>query len=203
MSRIGTQNWNKIVIRRVFSGVRVRNRAVLPRFLPELDVYAGFCDQKVAVKSPRFRIAEVMAFVAIAALNFTAIRAVWEYKPYDLLAIGALPTANVLVVGLLIAYRRRGSRPFLLGFEAFGAIALAVYIAGMSLFPKELGLPFIDLVVKPYVTTFGPILTTGYIVILYSLVAVILGLPQLALAVLGGLFSLRFWASERPDRTRC
>ncbi len=155
------------------------------------------------MKSPRFRIAEVMAFVAIAALNFAAIRAVWEYKPYDLLATGALPTANVLLVGLLIAIRRRASRPFLLGFEAFGATALAVYIAGMNLFRNELGSPLIDLVVKPYVKIFGPILTTGYIVILYFVVAVILGLPQLAFAVLGGLFSLRFWAAGRADRTRC
>lgn len=155
------------------------------------------------MKAPRFRIAEVMAFVAIAALNFAAIRAVWEHKPYDLLAIGALPTANVLVVGLLIAYRRRGSRPFLLGFEAFGAIALAVYIAGMSLFPEEFATPFFNLVVKPYVTAFGPTLTTGYIVVIYCLAAVIWGLPQLAFALLGGFLFRRFWASERPDRTRC
>jgi hypothetical protein len=33
----GTGNWNKIVIRRVFPGLRGRNRAVLPRSPPELD----------------------------------------------------------------------------------------------------------------------------------------------------------------------
>ena len=35
---IGIKNWNKIVIRRVFPGLRGRNRAVLPRFPPGLDV---------------------------------------------------------------------------------------------------------------------------------------------------------------------
>ena len=33
---------------------------------------------------------------------------------------GALPMANVLAVGLLIAQQRPGSRPFMLGFGAFG-----------------------------------------------------------------------------------
>ncbi len=38
MSSIGTENWNKMVIRRVFPGLRGRNQAVLPCFRPELDV---------------------------------------------------------------------------------------------------------------------------------------------------------------------
>ena len=38
-SSIATENWNKIVIRRVFPGLRGRNQPGLPRFPPELDVY--------------------------------------------------------------------------------------------------------------------------------------------------------------------
>jgi len=34
----GTENWNRIVIRRVFLGLGGRNRPVSTRFLPELDV---------------------------------------------------------------------------------------------------------------------------------------------------------------------
>ena len=45
--------------------------------------------------------------------------------------------ANVLVVGMLVAQRRPGSRPFLLGFEAFGAMALALYIALADSLPRE------------------------------------------------------------------
>ena len=61
----------------------------------------------------RFRIARVMVFVALAALNFTAIRAVSDYADPrgTLLGVGALPMANVLAVGPLIGYRSRRSRP--------------------------------------------------------------------------------------------
>lgn len=97
-----------------------------------------------AVKAPRFRIAWVMVAVAIAALDFTAIRALLgpytnslEYQKTMLLLLGALPMANVLAVGMLIGQRRPASRPFLLGFEAFGAMALALSIALASCFPEE------------------------------------------------------------------
>ncbi len=36
-----TGNWNKIVIRRVFPGLRGRTQAALPRFPPELEASAG------------------------------------------------------------------------------------------------------------------------------------------------------------------
>src|SRR4051794_21903333 len=77
---------------------------------------------------PRFRIAWGMVAVAIAALDFAAIRASLEFREAVLLVLGALPMANVLAVGILIARQRPGSRPFLLGFEAFGAMALALFI---------------------------------------------------------------------------
>jgi hypothetical protein len=38
VSSIGTENWSRFVIRRVFPGLRGWNRAVLPRISPELDV---------------------------------------------------------------------------------------------------------------------------------------------------------------------
>jgi hypothetical protein len=79
-----------------------------------------------------------MVFVAIAALNCGVIRACYydllTYKPgnanrLEFLALGALPMANVLAVGIVIGYRRRECRPFLLGFEACGAAALVLYLA--------------------------------------------------------------------------
>jgi hypothetical protein len=90
------------------------------------------------MKAPRFRIAWVMVAVAIAATNFAAIRAFVEYVSVlgEVLLFGALPMANVLVVGFLIGLRHSGRRPFLLGFELFGAIALAFYIA-LSCFPAS------------------------------------------------------------------
>ena len=85
------------------------------------------------MKIPRFRLAWLIAFVAIAALNFGAMRALLGFNSVTarLLLVGALPMVNVLVVGILIAQRQPGSRTFLLGFVALGAMALAFYV-GLS-----------------------------------------------------------------------
>jgi hypothetical protein len=92
------------------------------------------------VKVPRFRIASIMVVVAIAALNLVAIRALFGFRSLmgELLTVGALPMANVLAVGLLIGHWRPGNRPFLLGFVAFGAMALATYVAMATCFPREI-----------------------------------------------------------------
>src|SRR3954447_665511 len=69
-----------------------------------------------------------MVAVAIAALDFAAIRAFLNFPEVGLLVLGALPMANVLAVGILVGQQRPGSRPFLLGFEAFGGMALAFFV---------------------------------------------------------------------------
>ena len=111
------------------------------------------------MKLPRFRVAWAMIFVAIAALNFGVIRIWSDFKRVDIynetstwilnrsdyhnmlvddaLVTGALPMANVVVVGLLTGLRRRRSRPFLSGFEVFGAMALALYVAGAIFFTEK------------------------------------------------------------------
>ena len=80
----------------------------------------------------------MMVFVAVAALDFAAIRALVSSNSLvaGLLLVGALPMANVLAVGLLVAQRWPRSRPFLLGFEVFGAMGLTLYVA-MSCCPNE------------------------------------------------------------------
>jgi hypothetical protein len=68
-----------------------------------------------------------MAVIAIAALNLGAIRAVTDHlgPVSSLLAGGALPMANVMALGLVVGCVHRRSRPFLVGFEVLGALALA------------------------------------------------------------------------------
>jgi hypothetical protein len=83
-----------------------------------------FSAQEVAVRLPRFRIAWMMFLVAIAGIDFAGIRPLLDDNGQAdtvrvLLSLGALPVANVLVAGMLIARKRPGSRPFLLGFEVF------------------------------------------------------------------------------------
>jgi hypothetical protein len=148
------------------------------------------------VKAPRFRIAWGMVAVAIAALDFAAIRASLDIREAVLLVLGALPMANVLAVGILIAQQRPGSRPFLLGFEAFGAMALALFITA-----AVASLPFDEYMVIAYYLApvlrliqksirqdqplvFVPIVLFAYVVML--------GWPQVVFALIGGFLSRRF-----------
>jgi hypothetical protein len=83
------------------------------------------------VRLARFRIAWLMAATALVAVNFAAIQAILESHSVagEMLLFGAVPMANVLVIGLLVGRWRPGSRPYVLGFEAFGATALVAYVA--------------------------------------------------------------------------
>jgi hypothetical protein len=153
------------------------------------------------VKVPRFRIAWVMVFVAFAALNFTAMRVVLNQSgtTSELLAVGALPMAIILAVIILIGGRNLGSRPFLLGFEVFGVMALAIYVALVGFSPQKTVIPYLELLVQPLRRTIGHSRPVVLFAALFPLSVVMLGLPQIAFAVLGGLLSLRFWASKQPD----
>src|SRR4051794_25433481 len=97
---------------------------------------------------PRVRKAVLMAVVAIAALDFAAIGAwVYDNSPGwadDILVVGALPMANILAVGFLVVLQRR-SRGFLLGFEAFGAAALALFALDY-LFGSPITSPYLNLI---------------------------------------------------------
>ena len=153
------------------------------------------------MKVPRFRIAWVMVAVAITALDFTAIRAVLSGpSPWgEELLIGALPMLNVLAVGLLIGQQRPGSLPFLLGFELLGAIALASYVALARLFPGPRGpvYSYVSILLDPIVANIGRERPFVFIPIASSVVVVMLGLPQLAFALIGGFLSRRYKISVR------
>jgi hypothetical protein len=151
------------------------------------------------VKMPRFRIAWVMVFVAIAALNFTAIRMASDriIPSSELLGLGALPMANVLAVGLLIGQRRRSSRPFLLGFEVFGAVALALYVDLAGFSPHRV-IDYLELLLDPIRRTIGLDRTVALIATIYPVGLVMLGLPQLAFALVGGFLSRRFKVTITP-----
>jgi hypothetical protein len=154
-----------------------------------------------------------MAFVAFTALNFGAIRvmsdfqtaiytaktmdefekAVRIHRVIDALKFGAIPMANVLAAGFLIGYlrRARGNRRFLWGFEVFGTIALALYIAIACHYADSL-LTFCLTLLGPLVKRTGPYMTTMQIVIAYSAWIVMHVLPQLLIAVIGGFLTRNF-----------
>jgi len=150
-----------------------------------------------------------MVFVALAALNFAAIRVltdfenriyhaqtIEEYRTFErmskmcvALKFGALPMANILAVGLLIGYRRRGSRRFVWGFEAFGVTALALFIAGASFFFAESVGPYLNLAIEPLVKAHGAVVTNVELWCFQAILGVMLVLPQVAIALIGGLFT--------------
>jgi hypothetical protein len=150
-----------------------------------------------------------MVFVAIAALNFGAIRAWYGLENgtnnnlLDVLCLGALPMLNILGVGILIGLRHRGSRPFLLGFEVCGAVALALYVALAILFTDSLVRPYLFLVLNPLRRAIRQTGPSVIIPILYITIAVVwLSLPQLVFGLVGGLLARTFRVAGGPDQTR-
>jgi hypothetical protein len=145
------------------------------------------------VKGPRFRIASVMALIAIAAFDFTVIRRLVDYRTPtgDLLLVGAMPMANVLAVGMLIVQRRPGWRPFLLGFEAFGVVVLASFVF-LANFRHRVLWTHVGPLANNLASTFaryGPFICIS---IINSATTVILVLPQVAFAVIGGFVCRKF-----------
>jgi hypothetical protein len=135
-----------------------------------------------------------MVAVALAALDFGVIRALapsWDGLG-GFLILGALPMLNVLLFGLLIAGQRPTSRPFFLGFEVFGAAALALYVVLLSGFLEEVLIPYLslfdNLLDKPLVG-YGPIV---FVLVGNSVIVLALSLPQIALALLVGFLARRY-----------
>jgi hypothetical protein len=153
------------------------------------------------VRVPRFRIAWVMVAIAIFAIDFAAIRALVDASPEvgEELLFGALPMANVLVAGMLIGRQRPHSRPFLVGFELFGAIALVTYIALALLFPGPSGpiRPYVAIVLDPIQAVLGQPFSPLSLLIIWTVIVVMLGWPQVAFALIGGLLSNRYKVTRR------
>jgi hypothetical protein len=150
------------------------------------------------MKVLRFRIAWLMVAVAVAALDFGAIRAMLNFREGISLILGALPMMNVLVICMLIGRRRPENRPFLFGFEAFGVLALAIYVALWSFLPDEALRPYIELFIVPLERLIGRGRPLVFIPITCFVGVVILGWPQVAFALIGGSLSRRFKISFTP-----
>jgi hypothetical protein len=99
---------------------------------------------------------------------------------------------------MLIARKHPLSRPFLLGFEVFGVLALALYTvavtwSGSGGGPLDTYLsPLVAL--RPAIRPYGP-LAAGAIELFVAFVMLV-G-PQLVFAVIGGLLSRRFTVRAR------
>ena len=159
------------------------------------------------MKVPRFRISWIMVFIALAALNFTVLRAAFDdpSPASELLALGTMPMATVLTIGLIIGPQwRPGCRPFILGFESFGALALAVYIVLAIWFGEETVGPFASLFIEPFANIIGRDSEMIFVPIACSIGVVVLGLPQVAFALIGGVLSRKYQITitKRPAQLR-
>src|SRR5262249_12857513 len=138
-----------------------------------------------------------MAIIAIVAINLGAMR-IWSAFAGPAagggvsrltnqgLVLGALPMANLLAVGFLVGSRHFASRPLLLGFEFYGAMALGLYVAVATLFTKELLFPYVHSVILPLGKPAGQPFSPAQLLLHMSYAATMLGLPQLAVALIGG-----------------
>lgn len=76
-----------------------------------------------------------MIVVAVIALNFACLRALSAYHPILPVAVALMVFA--LQVGVLGLYHfKDGRRPFLMGFVAFGTIAMATVLWGLIFAPS-------------------------------------------------------------------
>jgi hypothetical protein len=160
------------------------------------------------MKPPRFQIAWLMVAVAVAAINFGAIRAMLAPgmgSAGTSLVVGAWPMLNILIIGLLVAHQRPRNRPFLLGFEAFGTMALAFYVLLVISSHDEVVMPYARLALDPINATIGGLPPLVLFSVRMSAGLVLLVGPQLAVALIGGVLSRSFPGTVRifspPDRT--
>jgi hypothetical protein len=160
------------------------------------------------MKEPRFRIAWLMAAVAIAALDFAAIRAVTDYPggPSVMLCMVALPMANVLAIVFLIGQRHHECRRLVLGFEAFGAAALA-YLIMAVLSGEDWVWSYVALILEPTRTLVRPTgagkWSTVRLFVGRSFLSIWATLPQLTFALIGGYLLQSFGTAERRDQSVC
>ena len=144
------------------------------------------------MKSPRFRIAWVMVFVAIVGLNCWAIGAVSDYRSprADDALLGGLPMANIQMIVPLLSYRYRGGRRFLWGFEVFGTAAVTLKAALTILYGPgpSFWISYERLVIDPLIRGWGAFgsMTDPQWLIAGIIISLWVTLPQLTFALIGG-----------------
>jgi hypothetical protein len=138
-----------------------------------------------------------MVAVAIIAVDFAVLRGLHGLGPADdpvLWFLGAVPMANMLVIGPLLARPWPRNRPFLLGFEIFGVVALSAFVLLMTLFPSPNGpiFRYLDLALHALERIIGQEPTHVHPLITLLADGYLLSIPQLVFALIGGFLSQWF-----------
>ncbi len=167
------------------------------------------------MKLPRISIAWVMEIVILVAVDLAAFRAAFRaangttsLPPIGtligvLVVYGAMPMASILVFGIptLIKMFRRNdkSRPFLMGFEAAGWEIVLTYTVASVLSPFWVA-GNLELLAGEVVQLIPASMRESIVVVM--LLMLLIMLPQLAVALMGGWFNWKFKISITVERRR-
>lgn len=146
------------------------------------------------MRMPRLSIAKLMIIVLAIAMNCALVRQIYGLKQIDtdeeyrdfIEASGVLIAANILIVNFYrLASRGADRRPFLIGFEVAGTAALIAFVAWNRMQPRQAQgviIPAIQ-VASDFIAEYlaGPLL-----------IGMVVGLPLLLIASVGGLFARLF-----------
>ena len=158
------------------------------------------------MKRPSFSIAEMMAIVAVVALDCLAIGLGRSPQSGLYLILGGLPLQCALVIGLFVMIRRRRRiekpLPFLFGFEVIGWTSHLIYVAACVLAATSIA-SYMDNVFDILDRVLGPnhvrITSMVGVFTICGLVASCLTAPQLAAALVAGWGSRRWWRQTHPE----
>jgi hypothetical protein len=133
----------------------------------------------------------MMIVVAIAALDFAAIRALWvlDSRAAGVALLLVLPMVNVLASGILVAQQHPGSRSFLRGFVAFGGMALASCVVLSCYRDGTVMDVYIRLLSGPWEAIVGHPPSSDTDLTRALVVAAWVGWPQVTVALIGGFLS--------------
>ena len=153
---------------------------------------------------PRFRIAWLMAAIAIVAIDLAAIRGLLGVRDTyaNLVGLGVLPMANLLALGAILGATRPKSPPFFVGFEVFGVVAMLACHMWAWLSPDSLTWFLLEhiLSVEGSLRASWGELETYYT--RYAIASVLLTLPQVIFALVGGCLASRVAALGARRRRR-
>jgi len=161
------------------------------------EVETQFSTREVVVTLPRCRISWLMAIVALVALDMGLIRVFVYYRVHSsaLLSMGAVPMANVLVVGWAFGRRYPVSR-FVFWFEVVGAIAPVAFVTIAPIYHWQLTTRYLNLGIDAYLNTFGHELNQLNILYINTIMVFMLCLPHLGIALIGGFVGSYFGSTS-------
>jgi hypothetical protein len=139
----------------------------------------------------RFPIGRLMVIVAIIAIDFVLVRELANSRIFSAFTewcfIAALPMASILALAIPKLLRRR--EPFAAGFWYFGVAAMLCMLAVGKLYPDAARYP-LRATLNPLFQQMGS--HNSHRPFFLGAAAAFLLLPQLLIAVLGGLTLSRF-----------